>query len=106
MKDFFAVMSKAFAIVFGSTSALALVLVLVVFALRPLLKPQTQVQQAPEPLASPSSRSPIYDGYISDCTKDGCLIRDSGKHVLAYLSHDEITKAQRVPESDVPSSAK
>jgi hypothetical protein len=38
MKDFFSVMGKAFAVVFGSTSALALVLVLLVFAIRPVLR--------------------------------------------------------------------
>jgi hypothetical protein len=45
MKDFFRVMGKAFAVVFGSTSALVLVLVLLVLALRPLLRPYLQAEQ-------------------------------------------------------------
>lgn len=38
MRDFFRVMGKAFAIVFGSTFALALVLALCLLAARPLLR--------------------------------------------------------------------
>ncbi|MFZ3333966.1 MAG: hypothetical protein WA197_25270 [Candidatus Acidiferrales bacterium] len=45
MKDFFGVMGKAFAVVFGSTSALALVLVLLALAVRPVVR--SWVQQAP-----------------------------------------------------------
>jgi hypothetical protein len=47
MKDFFRVMGKAFAVVFGSTFALALVLVLLALAMRPLLKYWLQAREAP-----------------------------------------------------------
>ncbi|HVS88343.1 MAG TPA: hypothetical protein VHF01_08985 [Candidatus Acidoferrum sp.] len=49
MKDFFRVMGKAFAVVFGSTSALVLVLVVFVLALRPLLRPYLQAEQKISP---------------------------------------------------------
>ncbi len=59
MKEFFSAMGKAFAVVFGSTSALALVLVLVAFVLRPVLRSwsqqgaaNTQVEK-PQALAKP-----------------------------------------------------
>jgi hypothetical protein len=55
MKDFFGVMGKAFAVVFGSTSALVLVLILLVLALRPLLKPYIQAGQK---MSSPVEQVP------------------------------------------------
>jgi hypothetical protein len=55
MKDFFRVMGKAFAVVFGSTSALVLVLVLLVLVLRPLLRPYLQAGQQ---MASPVEQAP------------------------------------------------
>ena len=61
MKDFFRVMGKAFAIVFGSTFALALVLALCVLAVRPLLMSLLQAQkQAP---VAESGKPPVPAGY-------------------------------------------
>jgi hypothetical protein len=123
MKDFFSVMGKAFAIVFGSTSALALVLVLLAFAMRPVLKSwsqqevpaSTQIEKSPDTPPAGYYEVPapcktwdekgrcIEDKWVKHielslrgCTKDGCVVY-SGNTVVGSVSRNEITKAQWTP---------
>jgi hypothetical protein len=122
MKDFFAMMGKAFAAVFGSTAALALVLVLVVLAIRPVVR--SWVREAPVNLPVEKPSSPSHDtnapptGYhevqqgeciewdlkgrcidtyaalqLGNCDKDGCSVYRKNM-VVGSVSREEITKAQ------------
>ncbi len=110
MKDFFAVMGKAFAVVFGSTSALAVVLVLFLLAMRPVLRswapaqPTTHKQASPNVLrlctefdengkcVDPTANE--WNLSLSDCSDDGCFVY-SRDLIVGYISHKEFTKARK-----------
>src|SRR5579864_5226732 len=69
MTDFFRLLGKAFAIVFGSTSALALVLGLSILAVRPLLRPYQQ-SQGPQPEHGPASQPDFIPAQPVTITPD------------------------------------
>jgi hypothetical protein len=60
MADFFRVMGKAFALVFGSTLALALVLVFFVIAMRPVLRSWSPAREAPPGNTQPQIENPPF----------------------------------------------
>jgi hypothetical protein len=110
MKDFFRVMGKAFAVVFGSASALALVLGLCALGARQLLKPELRARQevpvssVSETTANSSDVSHVAPGkpekitnirpigFICRCVKSGCYVCDSTKTVLAFLPDTEVSE--------------
>jgi hypothetical protein len=114
MKDFFRVMGKAFAVVFGSTFALALVLVLLTLAMRPVLRSWVPVQPttnkhvvsqaSPDVLrlcaefdekgqcVTPGANE--WNLSLSDCSKDGCFVY-SRDIVVGYIWHEEFTRAHQ-----------
>ena len=72
MKDFFIVLGKAFAVVFGTGSALALVLVLAALAPCSLLRPQPQLQRPSEAFHTtpPSIAGFPSRGWVDDALRD------------------------------------
>lgn len=119
MKDFFSVMGKAFAVVFGSTSALALVLVLLVLAARPMLRSWSQAQVEKPPHSAGYHEAPSSQGVLrlcmefdekgrctdsaanewnlslGDCSKDGCFVY-SGHIMVGYISHKDLTNPPQI----------
>lgn len=123
--DFFRVMGKAFAIVFGSTSALVPVLILLALAMRPILRSSqaregsvnAPIKMPPVALeASPAARdctrwdekgrcvdfvaAPpgfVPNLLVDNCDKDVCSVYDSLHHLVGFIPRDEIIKAQRIP---------
>jgi hypothetical protein len=127
MKDFFRVMGKAFAVVFGSMSALALVLVLLALAARPVLRSWQQTRGIPAKTqvantAVASQEQPTTPGctgwdaqgqciedrwtkYVEvslrSCDKKSCSVYN-GETQVGTISLEEIVKArQRMGEFGV-----
>src|SRR5262250_1310666 len=119
MRDFFRVMGRAFAIVFGSTSALALVYVLFGLALRPLLRSMqrsaSQVSVSAPPVPKPPLPPGYYDGdaavhvgsgkgftsvrpivLVNKCSEAGCELNDTQGNAIAWIPRGEINKANWV----------
>jgi hypothetical protein len=116
MKDFFSLMGKAFAVVFGTTLALALVSVLLVLAARPVLRSWSRETPAnlhveKQPIATPRSFVPdCWDEKgriiscdlpgpvlsVRGCTENGCAVY-SGNKIVGSISRDEIIKGQWTP---------
>lgn len=97
MKDFFRVMGKAFAVVLGSTSALALVLILLVLALRPVLRSWSRET------AAPANVQAANDGSQANKTQ----VADSGKpdpDCVAWDRKGRCVKGDKWAKYKVPSS--
>jgi len=92
MKDFFKVMGKAFAIAFGSVSALALVLVLLALHPRSGITYYYDSQgnriakdQLDALAKKDSPPSVIPDVYLRNCDKDNCGVYDSTRQIVGTI---------------------
>jgi hypothetical protein len=101
-------MGKAFAIVFGSTSALALVFVLFVLVIRPVLRPWMWKASTEKPPVAPHEAQILrlcrewnekgqcadptaneWNLSLGDCSKDGCFVYSSDL-IVGYISHKQL----------------
>lgn len=99
MRDFFRVMGKAFAIVFGSTSALALVLVLLALAVRPVLRSWSRETAAPANVHSANDGKQANAQAADSGTPDSdCIAWDRKGRCVKW---DEWAK-YKVPSGFVP----
>lgn len=97
MRDFFRVMGKAFAIVFGSTSALALVLILLALAVRPILNVWFESPKH-VPVSAPASMSTVT-GEAPNGTQPHYISTDPNAGLPAQAQQGPWTKYQH-PEQE------
>ena len=109
MKDFFKVMGKAFAIAFGSVSALALVLVLLALHPRSGITYYYDSQgnriskDQLDALARKDSRpSFIPDVYLRNCDKDNCGVYDSTGHIVGTIKRQSDESGSQIITITLP----